>query len=83
MATLFHEFSSIYNDFRKRYPQHPLNDELRSRLLRGSFPSNEWLRSRTEKMKDLMAPIWLKASRTFSHPDEKDSLDGTPGEKLV
>lgn len=83
MASLFQEFSSTYNAFRKKYPQHPLNDELRSRLLRGSFPSNEWLKSRTAKMKDLMDPIWLKASRTFSRRDEKDSLDGTPGETLV
>lgn len=82
MASLFQEFSSTYIAFRKKFPQHPLNDELRSRLLRGAYPSNEWLKSRTAKMKDLMDPIWLRAARTFSHQNEKDSLDGAPGEKL-
>lgn len=82
MASLFQEFSSTYNDFRKKFPRHPLNDELRSRLLRGTFPSNEWLKSRTAKMKDLMDPIWLKASTDFSRPDGKDSLDAVPEEKI-
>lgn len=82
MASLFQEFSSTYNAFRKKYPRHPLNDELRSRLLRGSFPTNDWLRSRTAKMKDLMDPIWRRDSGTFSRNQTRDSLDGTPKEKL-
>ena len=64
MASLFTEFSDTCNEFRKEFPTHPLNEELRAKILRGRYPSNQWLRNRTRRMKDLMEPIWIRAQRT-------------------
>jgi hypothetical protein len=61
MSSLFTEFSNTYHEFRKQYPHHPLNDELRSRILRGRFPSNQWLRDQIRKMRDIMAPLWMRS----------------------
>ena len=64
MASLFTEFSDTYEEFRKKLPNHPLNEELRNRILRGRFPTNQWLKDRTKRMKDLMEPMWLRAGRS-------------------
>ena len=55
---LLHDFD--YERY-PEYPDHPLNEELRGRILRGRFPSNQWLRDRIKKMRDLMAPIWMRS----------------------
>jgi hypothetical protein len=60
MASLFQEFSAVYEQFRKRLPKHPLNEQLRVQILRGVFPSNDWMRSQTNRMRDLMAPVWAR-----------------------
>jgi len=61
MPSAFREFSSAYEEFKARFPRHPLVEELRGRISRGRFPTDEWLRMNTKKMKDLMAPIWLRS----------------------
>jgi hypothetical protein len=58
MASLFSEFSETYEQFRKRFPKHPLTEELRSHILRGRFPSSQWLINYTSRMRDLLDPIW-------------------------
>ncbi|MGB6063689.1 MAG: hypothetical protein WBG50_02710 [Desulfomonilaceae bacterium] len=60
MASVFKEFSDTYKEFQVRFPHHPLNEELRSRISRGKFPEEEWLKIHTKKMKELMAPVWLR-----------------------
>jgi hypothetical protein len=60
MTSVYSEFTNIYEKFRERFPNHPLTEELRSRICRGKFPSEEWLRARTKKMTDLMAPTWAR-----------------------
>jgi hypothetical protein len=61
MSSTYHEFTEVYREFQKRFPNHELNDELRSRIRRGQFPTDEWLRSRIRSMKDIMAPLWVRA----------------------
>ena len=61
MSSLIHEFSDTYERFRKEFPNHPLNDELRGRILSGRFPSNQWLRDQIKKMRELMAPLWMRS----------------------
>jgi len=65
MASAFQEFSSTYEEFRKQFPRHPLNEELRSRISRGKFPDEQWLKIHTKKMKDLMAPVWLRGNSSL------------------
>jgi hypothetical protein len=60
MATLFREFSNTYEIFVEKFPSHPLTDEIKSRISRGRFPSDSWMKSCMKKMNDLMAPFWLK-----------------------
>ncbi len=60
MTSAYSEFTDTYQKFREKFPNHPLTEELRSRICRGKFPSEEWLRARTKKMKDLMAPAWAR-----------------------
>ncbi len=67
MASPFTEFSTTYEEFRKQFPKHPLTEELRSRIHHGRYPSQQWLRENTRKMKDLMSPFWL---RQHSHSSE-------------
>ncbi|MBI5250937.1 MAG: hypothetical protein HY912_15725 [Desulfomonile tiedjei] len=66
MSSLFKEFSDTYAEFKRQFPKHPLVEELRSRISRGKFPSDEWLRSRTKVMRDLMAPVWGRSQSTES-----------------
>lgn len=61
MPSAFREFSATYEEFKSKFPRHPLVEELRGRISSGRFPSDEWLQINTEKMKDLMLPIWLRA----------------------
>jgi len=66
MSSLFTEFSETYERFRRQYPDHPLIDELRHRILRGRFPSNQWLRCQIQRMRDVMGPVWTDRNRHFS-----------------
>jgi hypothetical protein len=60
MASAYQEFSQIYEEFREKFPHHPLTEELRNRVSHGQFPADEWLKARTKKMRILMAPIWAR-----------------------
>jgi hypothetical protein len=61
MASAFHEFSDTYEKFREKFPDHPILDEVRNHLLHRRYPSDDWLKARTNKMKQLMVPVWLRA----------------------
>jgi hypothetical protein len=43
-----------------------LIEELRGRISRGKYPDEQWLKIHTNKMKDLMAPVWLRHHYTDS-----------------
>ncbi len=75
MASLFQEFSNTYEEFKNRFPKHPLVEELRNRISRGKFPNDEWLRSRIKAMRRLMAPVWSTstASESENSPDHVDA----------
>lgn len=75
MTETFKEFAATYEEFKKRLPKHPLVEELRSRISRGRFPSDEWLKSRTKSMRDLMAPIWARSQSAESQNPHDDYLD--------
>ena len=60
MASVYQEFSKTYEEFREEFPHHPLTEELRNRVSHGQFPDDEWLKARTKKMKNLMAPTWAR-----------------------
>ena len=60
MKTAFKEFAQVYQDFKEKCPQHPMIDEVRSRIVGGKLPSDQWLRTTTSRMRNLMAPFWLK-----------------------
>jgi hypothetical protein len=60
MASAFQEFSDTFAEFKSRFPRHPLIEELRGRISRGKYPDEKWLKIHTKKMKDLMAPVWLR-----------------------
>jgi hypothetical protein len=62
MASAFREFSSTYEEFKERFPLHPLVEELRGRISAGRFPTEDWLRTNTRKMKEIMSPIWLRGN---------------------
>jgi hypothetical protein len=64
MSSAFQEFSRTYEQFKKEFPRHPLREELRNRLASGKFPTDPWLRAQTDKMKNLLAPIWLRAANS-------------------
>ncbi len=75
MASLFQEFSHTYEEFKNRFPKHPLVEELRNRISRGRFPNDEWLRSRIKAMRRLMAPVWSSSTSSESEnpPDHVDA----------
>lgn len=60
MRSTFREFAQIYEEFKEKFPHHPMLEELRSRIVGGKLPTDQWLETRTAKMKSLMAPFWLK-----------------------
>ncbi|MGC8660123.1 MAG: hypothetical protein ACP5U1_13725 [Desulfomonilaceae bacterium] len=60
MKTAFQEFAEVYQAFKEKYPQHPMIDEVRSRIVGGRMPTDQWLRTTTTRMRNLMAPFWLK-----------------------
>jgi hypothetical protein len=66
MASPLSEFSQTYEEFRKQFPRHPLTEELRTRIHRGRYPGQQWLRDNTRKMKDLMSPFWLRQQSSQS-----------------
>ncbi len=74
MATIFKEFAGAYEQFKMQFPKHPLVEELRSRITRGKFPNDEWLKSKTKVMRDLMVPAWTRSTPAESQnpPDELD-----------
>jgi hypothetical protein len=60
MTSAYQEFSKAYDEFREKFPHHPRTEELRNSVLHGQLPGDEWLKARTKKMKNLMAPIWAR-----------------------
>ncbi len=66
MTTLFSDFSATYRDFRKEFTGHPVEEEIRTGLGRRRFPTDEWLRKRTRKMKRMMFQTPLDLSRRDS-----------------
>jgi len=60
MASLFQEFSMTFDRFQNELPKHPLAEELRTSIVRGRFPNEQWLKSRIKKMNDLLEPPWLR-----------------------
>ncbi|MEI6135297.1 MAG: hypothetical protein WCP72_10005 [Desulfomonile sp.] len=60
METPFKEFAQVFEEFKEKLPHHPMIDEVRSRIVCGKLPSDQWLRTQTLKMRNLMAPFWLK-----------------------
>ncbi len=60
MASAIREFSDTFEEFKRQFPRHPLIEELRGRISRGKYPDEQWLKIHTKKMKDLMAPVWLR-----------------------
>jgi hypothetical protein len=77
MSTAFQDFSRTYEQFKKEFPRHPFCEELRNRLASGKYPTDQWLRTHTEKMKNLLAPIWLRSSNSStpaaSSPESPDA----------
>jgi hypothetical protein len=63
METPFKEFAQVYEEFKEKLPQHPMIDEVRSRIVCKKLPSEQWLRAQTSKMRNLMAPFWLNNSK--------------------
>ncbi len=61
MTSPFREFARVFEKFQQEYPKHPLLEELRNRLLRGNFPSESWLRSKTARMNLIMSPAWRRS----------------------
>ena len=64
MATAFQEFSSAYDELIKRFPNHPLTEEISRVLSRKRIPEDKWLRGQTKRMKDLIAPVWVRAHKS-------------------
>jgi hypothetical protein len=60
MASAFQEFSDTFEEFKRHFPRHPLIEELLGRISRSKYPDEQWLKIHTRKMKDLMAPVWLR-----------------------
>ena len=59
MPSVFQEFSSTFRAFVEKFPKHPLGDEIRRVLVRNRFPREEWLKAQTERMRDLIEPLWM------------------------
>ncbi|MGC8907526.1 MAG: hypothetical protein ACP5M0_08785 [Desulfomonilaceae bacterium] len=59
MASLFADFSHTYQRFVETFPKHPLAEELKNHIMKGKFPSENWLRANIKKMNDLMTPPWM------------------------
>jgi hypothetical protein len=74
MTKIFREFASTYEQFKMQLPKHPLVEELRGRISRGRFPSDQWLAARTKAMRDLMKPVWDRAA-PGDQQDRPDQLD--------
>jgi hypothetical protein len=62
MATAFEEFSSAFDQFIGKFPDHPMTEEIRRVISKNRFPGEQWLRAQTKRMNDLMAPFWLKGT---------------------
>ncbi len=63
MTTQYREFIALYEEFKGTHPRHPLLEDLRAGLMKGRFPSDEWLRTRTIRMNAVMRPLWLNSSQ--------------------
>ena len=71
MATAFQEFSSAYDELLKKFPDHPLTEEISRVISRNRFPGDQWLRGQTKRMKDLTAPVWLKEHQADNPTDRR------------
>ncbi|MBM3299788.1 MAG: hypothetical protein FJY85_07520, partial [Deltaproteobacteria bacterium] len=49
--------------FKKKYPRHPLNEEIRNCIIRGRFPSEQWLMDRTRVMQEMLDPMWVRSDK--------------------
>ncbi len=49
MASLFADFSHTYQRFVETFPKHPLAEELKNHIMKGKFPSENWLRANIKK----------------------------------
>ena len=72
MPTIFNEFSTVYNEFKEKFPNHQLTEEMSNRIGRRDFPKKEWMREKIIKMRRIMKPIWLRTGNT-----DDDSHDGS------
>jgi hypothetical protein len=63
MPSAFREFCQAYEEFKEKFPRHPLIEELRDSISRGKFPTEEWLRAHTKKLRDLLAPLWQRSDQ--------------------
>lgn len=73
MVSLFREFTDVYEEFQKRFPKHPLLEEMRNGVSRGRFPSDKWLRAQINAMTRLMVPIWKTDDTSASGPSSDRS----------
>ena len=62
MSSIFREFSNTYKELKDKLPNHPLTEEIRRAVGRSRFPNEEWLKAQTRSMKELLLPLWKKAS---------------------
>ena len=62
MSSIFREFSNTYQELKDKLPNHPLTEEIRRAVGRSRFPNEEWLKAQTRAMKELLLPLWQKAS---------------------
>lgn len=74
MTSAFKEFSSTYREFREQFPRHPLTEEIRGRLGNTRVPNDQWLKSRTKRMKDLMLPLWMRPKSGLPNDNRVASL---------
>lgn len=75
MASLFAEFTTKYNEFKKRYPNHPLVEELRGKIYSGNFPHEQWLKSRIRKMDRFLIPFWAQCPVDEAGADTESGSD--------
>ncbi len=75
MASLFAEFTNKYNEFKNRYPNHPLVEELRGKIYSGNFPHEQWLRTRIQKMDRFLVPFWAQCPPAEAGADAENGSD--------
>jgi hypothetical protein len=73
MPSLFKEFIEAYEEFIKKFPDHPLAHQIRTRICLKRVPRENWLAEQTIRMKQLLTPIWERSSA--ADPGRKTSAD--------